>query len=101
MSRFEPDANLHLTRMNDLQPYKLEIRSLMQAAINAELLQERLDRQRLKTLQRSCRGSDQAVLVIVIFLVKARGRDESLCSWPDVLPQQGKCRIEVQYRHSH
>jgi hypothetical protein len=58
----------------DLQPYKLEIRALMQAAINTQLAQERFEIvSDLETLQRSCRGSDQAVLAIVIFLIRSRG----------------------------
>ena len=50
----------------DLQPYRTEIRVLMRAAINAQLAQERLEIvSDLETLQRSCLGSDQAVLAIV------------------------------------
>jgi hypothetical protein len=60
--------------MSELLPYRAEIASLVQAVVNAQLAQERFEIVRdLETLQRSCRGSDQAVLAIVIFLVKARG----------------------------
>jgi hypothetical protein len=46
----------------------------MQAAINVQLAQEWFEIvSDLETLQRSCRGSDQAALAIVIFLIKARG----------------------------
>jgi hypothetical protein len=45
----------------------------MQAVISAQLAQERLEIvSDLEALQRSSRGSDQAVLAIVTFLIKAR-----------------------------
>jgi hypothetical protein len=60
--------------MNELLSYRAEIASLVQAVVDAQLAQERFEIvSDLETLRRSCRGSDQAVLAIVIFLVKARG----------------------------
>jgi hypothetical protein len=57
----------------DLQPYRIEIRALMQAAVNAQLAEERLEIVKdLETLQRNYRREDPAILRIVVLLVKAR-----------------------------
>ena len=46
----------------------------MQAAVNAQLAEERLEIVKdLETLQRNYRGEDPAILGIVVLLVKARG----------------------------
>ena len=60
--------------MNDLQLFKIEIKSLVQAAVNMRLAEERLEIVKdLETLQRNYQGQDPAILGIVVLLVKAMG----------------------------
>jgi hypothetical protein len=60
--------------MNDLQPYRTEIRALVQAAVNVRLAQEGLEIVKdLDTLQRNYQGQHSAILGIVVLLVKSRG----------------------------
>ena len=60
--------------MDDLHLYRTEIRALMQAAVNMRLADERLEIVKdLETLQRFCQVQDQAILGIVVLLVKSRG----------------------------
>ena len=57
----------------DLQAYRHEVRTLLQAAINPQLAQERLKiLLALETLEACYQGSDRGILAIVILLVKSR-----------------------------